>query len=213
LWRIGDIAPYPLPAPAPPPLPPPRGSFWEQLLAPPPPMYIWGAGEDGQPYGLDEDGNHVPSYRGDPLEMEVEEAGLGGLLRLIPRVAGRLPANPTFTQVAKAFADDVVKSRKWSTGAIRKHIEDWHGLPRSSSLTPQMEKDFLEMVSRAAASKTRVYDSFLEGRPTLAKLHRDPATRKWLVVHFYRDTGEFASAFVPSRAAVDALLRQAATRR
>jgi hypothetical protein len=213
LWRIGDIAPYPLPAPAPPPLPPPRGSFWEQLLAPPPPMYTWGAGEDGQPYGLDEDGIHVPSYRGDPLEMEVEEAGLGGLLRLIPRVAGRLPANPTFTQVVKAFADDVVKSRKWSTGAIRKHIEEWHGLPRSSSLTPQMEKDFLEMVSRAAASKTRVYDSFLEGRPTLAKLHRDPATRKWLVVHFYRDTGEFASAFVPSRAAVDALLRQAATRR
>lgn len=40
-----------------------------------------------------------------------------------------------------------------------------------------------------------------------------PATRKWLVVHFYRDSGEFASAFVPSRAAVDALLRQAATRR
>jgi uncharacterized protein YukE len=212
LWRIGDLAPYPLPAPAPPPPRPRPGSFWEALLAPPPPIYGWGLDQNHQPYGLDEDGNHVAPYRGDYLEFEVQEAGVGGLLRLIPRVAGRLPANPTFKQVAKAFADDIVKSRKWSSGAIRKHIEEWHGLPRSSSLTPQMEKDFLDMVSRAAASKTRVYDSFLEGRPTLAKLHRDPGTRKWLVVHFYKDTGEFASAFVPSKAAVDALLRQAATR-
>jgi hypothetical protein len=212
LWRIGDLAPFPLPGPPPPPLRPAR-SFWDRLLGGPDPMFAYPVGPDGQPYALDEDGNPVPVHQGHPQEVEVKEAGAAPLWRLIPRVARRLPANATPRQIAKAFADDIVQSEKWSSGAVRKHIEEWHGLPRSSRLTPRMEKEFLDMASRAAASKARVFESHLGPRPTWVKRHYDPATRKWLFVHFYKDSGEFASAFVPSKSRFDALLRQAATPR
>jgi hypothetical protein len=227
LWRIGDLAPYPLPPPGPPQLSP-RTSWWEDLLGPnTQPVYagedgyhnvgedgkVYGAEEGEKLYGVDEDGRSVPAHHGGPIELELEEAGLSGLIRLIPRVAGRLPANPTVKQVAKAFADDIVKSKKWSTGRIDKHIEEWFGLPRGSTLTQKQRDEFLELVSKAAASDTPVFKSFVSGSKTYAKLQRDPATGKWLVVHFYKSNGEFASAYAPTRKQLDALMRQAATGR
>jgi hypothetical protein len=212
LWRIGDLAPYPLPGPPPPPLRPAR-SFWDRLLGGPDPMFAYPVGPDGQPYALDEDGNPVQVHQGHPQEVEVKETGAAPLWRLIPRVARRVPANPTHAQLVKAFADDIVQSEKWATGRIYKHINEWHGRPSNLVPTPQVQKDFLDMVSKAAASKSPVYDSFLPETQTWAKLYFDQATRKPLVVHFSKESGEFASAFVPSRSRIDALLRQAATPR
>ena len=52
------------------------------------------------------------------------------------------------------------------------------------------------------------------GQSTYAMLHFDQATKRYLVVHFHAEgkyVNEFASAFIPTKTQVDALLRRAAT--
>ena len=103
LWELGDRAPV-----APPPVPPlpsvPPIPLWARALGERAPTWYWDRGRDGQALGWDEDGNVVPAARGHPRTFELTEMGFGGLLKVLPRVAGRAPVNPrTAEELVPAF--------------------------------------------------------------------------------------------------------------
>jgi hypothetical protein len=215
LWDLGDTAPV---GEAPvPPLPlTPRPSRWESLLFGPSGFYEWSKGPDGRPMGVDEDGGRVPAHRGRPEFIEIRQLGIGGLLRRVPKIGRRLKVGPqaSLKELTKAFADDIANSYGWRPRHIDRHIREWYHLGRKETIPGWMRTEFLQKTARAAASSGKVIPAHLAGEPTHALLHFDQSTKRYLVVHFHaggKYADEFASAFAPSKAQVDALLRRAAT--
>lgn len=215
LWRLGDSANV-----GDPPLPPaplqPKPSWWEWLLGLYPEVMWSFWPKDGKPYGVNEDGELVPAHWGMPIPMEVQEMGIGGLLRVIPRLARRVKVTPGMTadDIAKQLADDIAGSYGWRPGHIDRHIREWYGLGKDEPVPAWMKAEFLHKVSTAAARSGKVIPSRLGGQDMHAVLHYDQATKRYLAVYYHASgkyAGEFATAFRPTPAQVDELLRRGAT--
>lgn len=216
LWELGDSAPV-----APPPEPPlpivPKPPWWRSVLFGSSGFYAWRRGKDGRLQGFDEDGMLVPAHRGHAGWVELKQGGFGGLWRLIPGIGKRLKVvGPTASlrQLTKTFADDIARCYGWRAAHIDRHIREWYGLREGAPVPAWMKAEFLNKVATAAARSGKVIPGRLGGEATHAVLHFDQVTKRFLVVHFHargRYAGQFATAFRPTPAQVDALLRQAAT--
>jgi uncharacterized protein YukE len=229
----GAQAPGKLPIPG---LPPPEKlSWWEGLLFGPGPAPTWvtkdgdpwlGPGSplqyppgseaeraQGEPYGYDEDGNLVPAWQAAyPDEYyPFQENGGGAIFRWVLR-AGR---GARGAQNADEFMDTVRASHGWRDGHINVHIREYYNLPRGADVPQWMRDEFTRLVRAAGENSGKVFRWDLRGtagnQATNTIIYRDPNTKKWIAVQFYQNgprAGEFATAFEPTPAQLNAMLRQ-----
>jgi uncharacterized protein YukE len=225
----GATAPGKLPLPD---LPPPeKQSWWEGLLFGPGPAPTWvtkdgdpwlGPGsvlqyppgskwerEQGEPYGYDEDGNLVPAWQAAyPDEYyPFQENGGGAIFRWIAR-AGRASRG---VQNADEYMEAVTRSNGWRPGHIERHIREYYNLPPGADVPPWMRTEFTRLVRDAGANSGKVFRWSTGDSPTNTIIYRDPNTKKWIAVQFHQTgprAGEFATAFEPTPAQLNAMLRQ-----
>jgi uncharacterized protein YukE len=214
LFKLGDLAPGPVPDPVIPPTP--QQAWWKNLLFGAPPPYTLPIGPHGQIMSYDEDGNLVAAHWGHAVPMQILEDGIGsGLARLLAKFAGEEGAAAGKVS-AEAFAKDIAESNAWRPSHIDPKIREWYNLKPGDDIQPWMRKDFLDTVSGAAAKSSNVFRWDVSGQPGDAVLHYDQATKRWLAVVYYASgprAGEFMSTFAPDAAKVDEMLRAAATRK
>jgi uncharacterized protein YukE len=214
LWKLGDIAPGPVPDPVIPPTP--HQSWWKNLLFGGPPPYTLPIGPHGEVMSYDEDGNLVAAHWGHAVPMEILESGIGsGLARLLAKFAGEDGAAAGEVS-AEAFAEDIAASNAWRPSHIDPKIREWYNLKPDDDIEPWMRKGFLDTVSKAAAKSSNVFRWDVSGQPGDAVVYYDQATKRWLAVVYYASgprAGEFMSTFAPDAAKVDEMLRAAATRK
>jgi uncharacterized protein YukE len=214
----GATAPGKLPIPA---LPPPeKQSWWESLLFGPGPEPTWVDKDgdtwhgQGDPYGYDEDGNLVPVYMAaypDEWYPYQEAGGGGAIFRWLLR-AGRAARG---VRDADEFMEAVTSSRGWRPGHIERHIREFYNLPEDAEVPQWMRDEFTRLVRSAGENSGKVFRWQLRGetapQPTNTIIYRDTNTKKWIAVQFYENgprAGEFATAFEPTPAQLDAMLRQ-----
>jgi hypothetical protein len=73
-----------------------------------------------------------------------------------------------------------------------KHAKEWFG---TKTLTPSQIEEWGRVLQRAASS-TKTFASRVGVHDTVAHLAR--IDNKYIVVHFYRSTGDLCTAFVPN---------------
>jgi len=229
----GAQAPGKLPIPG---LPPPeKQSWWEGLLFGPGPAPTWvtkdgdpwhgpgsalqyapgskAAQELGEPYGYDEDGNLVPAWQAaypDEYYPFQESGGGGAIFRWIAR-AGRGGRAARGVQNADEFMEAVTGSHGWRPGHIERHIREYYHLPPGADVPPWMRTEFTNLVRAAGENSGKVFRWSTGGQPTNTIIYRDPNTKKWIAVQFHQEgqyAGEFATAFEPTPAQLNAMLRQ-----
>jgi len=225
----GATAPGKLPIPD---LPPPeKQSWWESLLFGPgayptwvtkdgdpwlgagtPLEYVPGSDEEraqGEPYGYDEDGNLVPAWQAAyPDEFyPFQENGGGAIFRWIAR-AGRSGRG---VRSADEFMEGVTSSHGWRPGHIERHIREYYNLPANADVPVWMREEFTRLVRAAGENSGKVFRWSTGGQPTNTIIYRDPNTKKWIAVQFHQEgpyAGQFATAFEPTPAQLNAMLRQ-----
>ena len=210
----GATAPGKLPVP---PLPPPaKQAWWESLLFGPGPEPTWVTKDgdpwhgQGDPYGYDEDGNLVPAYQAaypDEYYPYQEGGGGGAIFRWVLR-AGRAARG---VRDADEFMEAVTSSHGWRPGHIDVHVREWYHLPRNAEVPQWMKDDFTRLVRAAGENSGKVFRWRTGDSPTNAIIYRDPDTKRWIAVQFHTEgqyAGEFATAFEPTPAQLNAMLRQ-----
>lgn len=225
----GAQAPGKLPIPG---LPPPeKQSWWEGLLFGPGAYPTWvtkdgdpwvGPGhpyvyppgskeyeEQGEPYGYDEDGNLVPAWQAAyPDEFyPFQENGGGAIFRWIAR-AGRSGRG---VQNADEYMEVVTGSHGWRPGHIERHVREYYNLAPNADVPVWMRDEFTRLVRGAGENSGKVFRWSTGGQPTNTIIYRDPDTKKWIAVQFHQEgpyAGQFATAFQPTPAQLNAMLRQ-----
>lgn len=226
LWATGATAPGGIPLPKLPPVP--KQAWWKDLLfgsnQPGPQYWLtkdgkpWTSAKDGEPYGYDEDGHLVPAYEAGPMSQQMMEDGvpIGPLIKWLAR-GGKVAED---AEAADGLAATVARSGKWSSGDIDKHIREFYNLPgNANDPVPEWAKtEFLDLIGKSG-SAGKLFTWSLRGQQgaqkTFSTLVRDPDTKQWLIAQFYADgpnAGEFATAFRPTQAQLDAMLRQNAVK-
>jgi hypothetical protein len=217
-WDLGARTPAPLPLPA---LPvAPERSWWQKLIFGDEPPPTW----ENQPLhppvdgwtgaiGYDEDGLVVPAYQADvPWTPELLEAGIpvGPILKWLAR-GGRTMR--TLDEGALIAREAIETSYGFRDSHIDRHIREWYRLGEGEPVPPWMKKEYLDMLGRATARSQRVFAWTTGDSQTVAAVHFDQETGRWLVVQFHtagKYAGQFATSFEPTASQLDAMLRQGA---
>lgn len=227
LFSWGEQAPFGIRVPE---LPPKaEQSWWQGLLFGEPPDPAW-VTKDGdpiglqhqgeQPYGYDEDGNLVPAHQAaypgtyDPRAMlGVTPGGIFKFLQRLPQTTKR----PMAVTNGDEFLETVHNSQGWRQGHRDRHIREFYNLKRGEEIPDWMRTRYDEVIRSAGEQSPRVFNWWLNGseglQPTYAILYRDPDTKKWIALQFYKDVKgqkfplHFANAVEPTPSQLNRMLQ------
>lgn len=209
LWDLGDLAQVGPPPAAVDPPPPDRPWYEDLLAAPSGPVLLDG---NGDPVGVDEDGNPVPGYRAAALSrMEIQEAGSGGLARVVPGLARAVRGGSAIDDVAASVA----KSHAWRSSHIDPKIQEFYGLRDARDIQPWMRQEFLQHVATASTRSGRPFHYRLGGDDCYGALYSNPTTGQMMAIFYHASgkyAGQLASAFRVTGARRLEMLEYAATR-